>query len=71
MAEMMVERYKPNGVSLEFDYPEDLSTFGFAAPSFVKLNSDKLLSLGWSPQYDLPEMYDRLISGMEESSNPA
>ena len=67
MAEMVVGRYAQGGVSLEFDFPEDLSAFGFAAPSYVKLNSDKLADLGWSPEYDLPEMYDRLIASMREA----
>lgn len=64
MAEMVVNRYRESGVKLHFDFPEDLTSFGFAAPSFVKLNSDKLMALGWKPQFDLPEMFDRLISSM-------
>ena len=68
MAEMVVARYAESGVSLEFDMPDDISRFGFAAPSFVKLNSDKLQALGWSPRFDLPEMYDRLIGSMNCSA---
>lgn len=68
MAEMIVERYRDGGVSLEFDFPEDLSSFGYAAPSFVRLNSDRLMALGWRPRYDLPEMYDRLVSSFASSA---
>ena len=67
MAEMVVARYADTGMTLDFDFPEDLSAFGFAAPSFVKLASDKLESLGWQPEYDLPEMYDRLIASMRDT----
>ena len=62
---MVVERYREGGVTLTFDCPDDLTSFGFAAPSFVKMNSDKLAGLGWTPRYDLPEMYDRLIASMK------
>lgn len=65
MAEMVVDRYRESGTELLFDCPEDLASFGFAAPSHVKLSSAKLTALGWEPHVQLPEMYDRLISSMK------
>lgn len=65
MAEMIVGRYPQSGVKIEYDFPEDVSKFGYSKPSFINLNNDKLTSLGWKARYDLPEMYDRLIESMK------
>ncbi|MBE7076409.1 MAG: NAD(P)-dependent oxidoreductase [Clostridiales bacterium] len=33
----------------------------YMAPSVIKLDTSKLMKLGWSPKYGLKEMYERLI----------
>ena len=48
-----------------FDIPES-NTYGYAADTKMKLNSDKLQSLGWKPEIGLEEAYRRLIECMKE-----
>ena len=47
-----------------FDIPES-NTYGYAADTKMKLNSDKLQSLGWKPEIGLEEAYRRLIESMK------
>lgn len=59
MAQMIAE--KSGKISVVFDIPEDALKFGYAPPVKMKLSSEKLRSLGWNSNIDLPEMYDRMI----------
>ena len=47
-----------------FDIPES-NTFGYAADTKMKLNSDKLQKLGWKPEIGLEESYRRMIRSMQ------
>ena len=47
-----------------FDIPES-NTYGYAADTKMKLNSDKLQALGWKPKIALEEAYRRLIESMK------
>ena len=67
MAAMVSQTFGAGKTQVEFDMPEDISSYGFAAPSLVKLNSEKAMALGWKPQFDLPAMYDRLIEDLKEN----
>jgi len=64
MANMVVDTYGEGKTHVVFDIPEDVSSYGFAAPSFVKLNSEKAMALGWEPAFNLQEMYGRLIASL-------
>ncbi len=67
MAEMLVARYPDSGSSLVIDIPENLAALGYAPTSRMKINADKLKTLGWQPQIDLGGMYERLMSSMKEN----
>ena len=43
--------------------PKD--NLGYAPQTKLKLNTDKLESLGWEPRYDLFQIFDRLIKYMK------
>ena len=43
-----------------FDIPESALTYGYAPDVTMKLSGEKLRSLGWEPEVDLPEMFRRL-----------
>lgn len=60
MAEMVAKHIAKGDIEVIFDIPEDALTYGYAPDVCMHLNSDKLQKLGWSPKYDLPEMYERL-----------
>lgn len=44
---------------------EDLPEMGYAPVTKLHLSSKKLMALGWKPQYDLKEMFYRLIESMK------
>ena len=49
---------------LVFDIPEDLASLGYAPTSIMKLNSEKIMQLGWRPRVDMPTMADRLMQSI-------
>ena len=62
MAQMVAQELAGGRIRVVFDIPEDALTYGYAPDVCLRLNSDKLQSLGWRPQVDLKEMYERLIA---------
>lgn len=64
MAEIFVKEGNVPGISLVFDIPEDVSSFGYAPSSIMKLNSEKMMALGWKPIMDMPAMVRHLMDGM-------
>ena len=66
MAQMVCERIANGKIKVFFDIPES-NTFGYAADTKMKLNSDKLQSLGWKPEVGLEEAYRRMIRDMQEN----
>lgn len=67
MARMVAEKIADGKIKVVFDIPET-NTFGYAADTKMKLNSEKLQSLGWKPQIGLEEAYARTIEFLERSS---
>ena len=49
MAKMVCEKIADGKIKVVFDIPES-NTFGYAADTKMKLNSDKLQGLGWKPE---------------------
>ena len=47
-----------------FRSPEDVAKLGYAPTSRMLINAGKLHSLGWVPEYDLPQMFERLLASM-------
>lgn len=43
---------------------ETVGDLGYAPETFVDLNPERLLALGWKPRYGLKEMLERLIMGL-------
>ena len=64
MAEMLVRNYPESGSELIFDIPEDVAKLGYAPTSRMLINAGKLHSLGWVPEYNLPQMFERLLASM-------
>lgn len=60
MAQLVADHLAGGRIRVVFDIPEDAMKFGYAPDVVMRLNSDKLQSLGWKPEYDLPQMYGRL-----------
>lgn len=66
MANMVCETIANGNIKVVFDIPEDVSVNGYAPDTKMKLSSEKLRDLGWEPQYDLKESYQRLILSYKE-----
>lgn len=64
MAEMLIAQYPESGTCLVFDIAEDATKLGYNPKVRMNLDTAKLESLGWRPQVDLPEMFDRMIKSM-------
>ena len=47
--------------AIVYDIPENTSSFGYAPDVKLRLSSKKLRNLGWEPQVDLQEAYERTI----------
>lgn len=67
MAKMVAEKIAGGKIKVVFDIPEE-NLFGYAADTKMKLNSDKLQSLGWKPEVGLEEAYRRMIEGMNQDN---
>ena len=65
MAQMVAEHFSDNRSKVVFDIPSDMQTYGYAPDVTMHLCADKLMSLGWNPVYDLPEMYRRMKDSWE------
>lgn len=63
MANLVAEKIAGGKIKVVFNIPKD-NTFGYAADTKMKLNSDKLQALGWKPEVGLEEAYRRLISDL-------
>lgn len=64
MAEFFVQAGGHTDSKLVFDIPEDVSKFGYAPSSIMRLNSEKLMSLGWKPRMNMMDMAKRLMQSM-------
>lgn len=65
MAEIFLTLDESNKCQLRIEIPENLASLGYAPSSILKLNSEKLLSLGWKPQKDMRDMAYRLIESLK------
>lgn len=63
MAEMVCHNIAKDEIKLVIDVPET-NVFGYAKDTKMKLNSSKLMKLGWIPTVDLEESYLRLIESL-------
>lgn len=66
MAEMVASKFGNGEIKVIFDIPEDNLKYGYAPDVKMKLNSDKMQKLGWKPEIDLEETYNRLIESMKK-----
>lgn len=65
MANMVLTTFGSEETEVVFDIPNDDNQFGYAPQVTMKLCSDKLRSLGWTPTLGLKEMYAKLIESFK------
>ena len=61
MAEFLRDNFNPQIRVVVEEHPQ----MGYAPVTKLHLSTDKLMSLGWRPQYDLKEMFYRLITSIK------
>lgn len=61
MAEFLRDNFNPQIKVIVEEHPE----MGYAPVTKLHLSSEKLMALDWKPQYDLKEMFRRLMEGMK------
>lgn len=62
MAEYLRDNFNPQIKVVVEEHPE----MGYAPVTKLHLSSEKLMALGWKPQYDLKDMFRRLMKSMKE-----
>ncbi|PVX42958.1 nucleoside-diphosphate-sugar epimerase [Pasteurella langaaensis DSM 22999] len=65
MAKLVAEKIGNNKIKAEVCIPKNLDSLGYAPDVKLKLNSDKLKTLGWQPEIDLENMFKRMIRSWE------
>ena len=65
LAEFLRDCFNPTIEVIVEEHPE----MGYAPVTKLFLSSEKLAGLGWKPQYDLKEMFRRLIEGMKSDNS--
>ena len=66
MAELVCETIGSGKIKTVIDIPEDLASFGYNPEMIIRLDSKKLMQLGWKATIGLEEMFERLIKGMKK-----
>lgn len=61
MSEFLRDNFNPQIKVAVEEHPE----MGYAPVTKLHLSSEKLMALGWKPQYELKEMFRRLMGGMK------
>ena len=62
MAEFLRENFNP-AIDVRVELNDNM---GYAPVSKLDLSTDKLRTLGWQPQYDLKQLFERLIAYLSE-----
>lgn len=65
MAEIFIRVGETHTSQLVFDIPKDISKFGYAPNSIMKLNSEKMMALGWKPLMNMADMAKRFIESID------
>lgn len=63
MAELVCKTIGAGEIKVTVDIPEDIDNFGYNPEMVIRLDSGKLMDLGWVPTVGLEEMYGRLAEG--------
>lgn len=65
LAETFLQLDETKTCKLRIEIPEDLASLGYAPTSILKLNSEKLMALGWKPEKNMQDMAKRLLESLK------
>lgn len=63
MADMVCETIGNGKIKTVIDIPEDVSAFGYNPEMIIRLDSSRLMELGWTATTGIEEMFVRLADG--------
>ena len=63
MAELVAETFNPNHVRVVIEKQEGL---GYSPTTKLRLDTQRIQSLGWTPYYNMKDIFGRLIASMKE-----
>ena len=61
MAKLVSDKIARGNIDVDITIPNDINNYGYAPTVKLKLNSDKLKRIGWTPSFDLEDMFLRMI----------
>lgn len=64
MAEMVCGLNPEKNIKVIVDIPKDIASFGYNPEMVVRLDSSKIQELGWRAEFDIKQMFKRLIESM-------
>lgn len=64
LAERFIALYPDSGSHIKFDIPKDITTLGYNKTVKIRLDSRKLMTLGWRPQCGTDKMIRHLVDAM-------
>lgn len=67
MGQLVCDIFPESGIKVTIDIPEDVASFGYNPEMVVRLDSTKLMELGWKATTDLSQMFKRLVESMRLS----
>lgn len=67
LALKFIDLYQGSNSTLRFDCREDVTKLGYNKEMRNVLNSEKLMKLGWRPQYGIEDMIRHLVESMEKT----
>ena len=67
MAQMVAEKLAVKPIQVVFDIPQT-NTFGYAQDTKMRLSSQKLRALGWTPKVGLEQAYRRMMGSMQQQA---
>lgn len=65
LAEIFLQLDETKQCKLRIEIPENLASMGYAPSSILKLNSEKLMKLGWHPEKNMQDMAYRLLESLK------
>ena len=61
MAQLVKDLYPETNIEVKIAVTDDQKAFGYNPEMVIKLDTNKLMKLGWKPTVALPEMFKRMI----------
>ena len=69
LAERVISLYPEAGISLKFDVADDITKLGYNQTVKIRMDSSKVMQLGWIPHNDLDQMIINVVDAMTKAKD--